>query len=273
MRLGIEAGSETLSIAVQENISGVPIFLDQLLQDGVDKTLAPIQENGLEVCQIGAFGFNPLAPDAQMQEATRQLEQGISIAAQVKCPYITITGGNYHPSGFLAGDPRNHDEATLGIIATRLKPVLAIAEAHEVKLTIEPYLKAAINSPEQFLKLKGLLGSDALRINIDVTSLYDYQDMLNPSPKVTHICQQLAGHYGLVHIKDVVLKEGFHIHIDLAPLGSSPTDWSHFLSLVAPHIPKDSWLILEHVANAEEARQSLLILKNAADKAKLRFSR
>lgn len=272
MRLAIEAGSNTLSIAVKENIKGVPIFSDQLLEDGVEKTLAPIKEKGLEVCQIGAFGFNPLSPEAEFQEQTKKLEQIIPLAAQINCPYITITGGNYHPSGFLAGDPRNNDEAALNKISARLKPVLAIAEAHKVNLCIEPYLKAAINSPEQFLKLKDLVSSVALKINIDVTSLYDYLDMLNPNPKVAHICTQLAGHYGLIHIKDVALKEGFHIHIDLAPLGSSATDWSCFLSLIAPNFPDDSWIILEHLASAEEAAQSLLFLKAAATKAKLRLS-
>ena len=35
----------------------------KLVDQGVDAALAPLQDRGLEVCQVAAFGFNPLADD------------------------------------------------------------------------------------------------------------------------------------------------------------------------------------------------------------------
>lgn len=268
MRLGLEAGAHTHDLAVEHGIVGVPISADRLVQDGVQATLAPLRERGLEVCQIGAFGYNPLSTDRERQaQHNTLLEQAIPLAAQTGCSYIVICGGNYHPSGFGAGDPRNFTDRALDEVARALSTLLALAEQHGVKLSIEPYLKTAIYSAERFLALKQKVGSDALRVNIDVTSLYDYWDLWDPGETARHTCAALAGHYGLVHVKEVALNEGFHIHAGLAPLGTGPTDWAEVLRLVAPHLSQDSWVILEHVLTPEEARSSLALLRDAAAQA------
>ena len=105
MRLGLEAGKDTLDLAVELGIRGVPISADALVKEGVEATLAPLRARGLEVCQIGAFGYNPLSSDTERQAAqTALLEQAIPLAPETGCTYITICGGNRHPSGFGAGD-------------------------------------------------------------------------------------------------------------------------------------------------------------------------
>jgi sugar phosphate isomerase/epimerase len=269
MRLGLEAGEHTHDVAVEQGIKGVPISAEQLVNNGVDATLSPLQTRGLQVCQIGAFMFNPLSTDteAQAKQAT-VLEKAIPLAAETGCPYIVINGGNYHPSGYGAGDVRNFTDEALGRVAEALKPLLDLAEKHGAKLSIEAYLKTAVHSPETFLKLKEKVGgTDALRCNIDVTSLYDYQDMWGSGDKVAHICTALAGHYGLGHLKGVALQDEFHIHIGLAPITEDPTDWTQVLRLMEPHVPADSWVILEHVATPEEAQTSLAYLREAAAQA------
>jgi len=269
MRLGLDAGEHTLDLAVELGIKGVPIFAEQLVIGGVTATLQPLRARRLEVCQIGAFGFNPLSPDREAQARQAALvAQAIPLTKETGCPYIVINGGNYHPSGFGAGDARNFTDEALDRVSDDLKPLLDAAEKHGARLSIEAYLKTAIHSPESFLALKQKVGdSDALRVNIDVTSLYDYQDMWRPAAKVAHICTALAGHYGLGHLKGVALKEGFHIHIGLAPITEDPTDWAQVLRLMAPHLPEDSWAILEHVATPDEGRASFAHLQDAAQKA------
>jgi sugar phosphate isomerase/epimerase len=81
----------------------------------------------------------------------------------------------------------------------------------------------------------------------------------------------LAGHYGLVHIKEVGLSEGFHIQAGLKSLGEGVTNWTDVLRLTAPHLPADSWVILEHVLSPDEARRSVALLRVAAEKAGVEF--
>ncbi len=262
MRLGIDAGAYTLAAARELGVSGVPIAAEALVRDGVEATLAPLRADNLAVCQIGAFGFNPLALEPAQAEL---LERVIPLARATGCPYIVINGGNYHPSGFQAADARNFSDAALAQVAQVLTPFVRLAERHDVRLSIEAYLKTAICTPERFLTLhKQIGGSPALVVNVDVTSLYDFWDLIDPSPAVAHICGALAGHYGLLHVKEVALSEGFHLHAGLAPLGAGATDWEQLLRLAAPQLPADSWAILEHVASLDEARQSVAYLRRAA---------
>jgi sugar phosphate isomerase/epimerase len=268
MRLGLEAGQLTLELAVEMGIKGVPISAERLVQEGVQATLAPLRERGLQVCQIGAFGFNPLSIDQERQaQQADMLRQAIPLAPETGCPYLVICGGNYHPSGFAAGDRRNFTEQALDEVAEGLAPLLALAERHGIYLSIEPYLKTAIHSAERFLALQERVRSPHLRANIDVTSLYAYWDLWDPRDLVQRTCTMLAGHYGLVHVKEIALSEGFHIHANLAPVGRGPTNWAEVLRLIAPHLPEDSWVILEHVPTREEGYANLAALGAAAQAA------
>lgn len=268
MRLGIEAGPHTYSAAVSHGVKGVPVSADQLVELGVEKALAPLREQGLQPCQIGVFGFNPLSPDTAAQEKQKDiLKRVIPLAQDAGCRYLVINGGNYHPSGFGGADARNFTPQALDRVAEVLQPFVSLAEQHGVYLSIEPYLKTAIYSPESFLALKQRLPSDALRVNIDVTSLFGFNEVMNPDPAVEHICTALAGHYGLVHIKDIALKDGFHIHMELGPLGSTATNWAQVLCLVNDRLLAGSWVILEHVITLEEAAASLALLRKSAEQA------
>jgi sugar phosphate isomerase/epimerase len=264
MRLGLEAGKDTLDLAAKHGVRGVPISAAQLVKDGVDGTLAPLAERGLVICQIGAFGFNALRMDAEQR---RILAEAIPLASQTGCPYIVIGPGNYQAAAFAAADPNNFTDAALDEMAEALAPLLTLAEAHGVYLSIEAYLKGAISSPDRFLALQQRTGSPALKANIDVSSLYDFRDLVDPSRLVESVCTGLVGHYGLVHLKEVALSEGFHLHAGLVPLGQGPTDWAQVLRLVAPHLPADSWVVLEHVQTAEEAATSLSLVQEAAARA------
>jgi len=181
MRLGIECGEHTEAVAKKHGIQGVGIGLDDLVANGVEKTVAPVHEKGFQVCQIGAFGFNALQDSEEQKSQLQRLIKGLEFAPQTGCRYIVIGVGNYHPSGFFDIDSRNRTTAALEKYAEHLKPAIEAAEKYGSAICIEPYIKGAIYSPEAFLQLKEMVGSDALRINIDVTSLYDLSDMIDPT--------------------------------------------------------------------------------------------
>lgn len=265
MRFGIDAGKHTFDLAREFGIRGVPISADALADKGLDATLAPLRDAGHVPCQIGAFGYNALTPDADaLAKQTRTLEAVIPMAGDTGCRYITISGGNHNRSTFGATDPRNFTPAAIDAVAQRLEPLVALAEKHGACLTIEAYLKTAVSSADAFLALHEKLPSKALRVNIDPTSLYDFADLVDPAPMVGRLCDALGPHTGLIHVKEVGLAEGFHLHAGLVPIGEGPTDWADFLGRIAPHTPDDSWLILEHVLSPEEGRNSIALLRDAA---------
>lgn len=268
IRIGLEAGKDTLELAEELGIGGVPITVDQLVGEGPEATLKPLRSKGLDVCQIGAFGFNPLAPDRDASRAAGEvLEKALPLVGETGCPFVVIPPGSYQASPFGLHDPRNHTAEAVREFAEALKPFVEKAEKHDVCLTIEPYLKGIVDGPESFRMLHSFIGSDRLRANIDPSSLYDYRDCVDARPKIDTVCEGFAGHYGLIHFKEIALQKGFHLKMGLVPIGEGPTDWARLIDRASRRADESSWGILEHVGSPEEARRSFGILKRAAEQA------
>ena len=265
MKLGLEAGKHTYELAARHGIKGVPIQIDELVGGGVETTLRPIRERDLEVCQIGAMGFNPLSPDADLVLAQKKLlEKGIPLAAAAGCRVIAISCGSYAASAFGGSHRGNYGDEAITEMAEAIKPFLDLAEKHDVLFSIEPYIKGVIHTPEAFDKLAGAVGSAALRINLDVTNFYDLRDLIDPTDRCASVIPAVKGKVGIVHVKDIALREGFHIHAELAPITDGATDWKAVLEGAAAVVPDDTWVLLEHVMSPEEGDASIAHLRGIA---------
>jgi len=267
MRLGISAGPNSIPIAVEHGAKGAPLQFNLLAQKGVRAAMAPIVEAGLEVCQIMAFAFNALSPEREKQEdARRLLEKAIPLAPETGCPAIVVNGGNYDASGFLRGHRDNFTEAALDEAARGLASVVKLAESHGVQIAVEPFIQCVVNTPERFLALKEKVGSPALTVNLDVCNFFAFEDMWRPTEAVARICSALAGHYSLVHCKDLTVSKGVHIHIDETPLGTGMVDWDAAMGLVARDLPADGWFIYEHIKAPEDAQRGMEYLTEICKK-------
>lgn len=48
--------------------------------------------------------------------------------------------------------------------------------------------------------------------------------MVHPAEAARRVCEGLAGHYCKVHVKDLRMAKGVHLHIEETPFGTSATD-------------------------------------------------
>ena len=274
MRFAIEAGRSTHDLATEHSIRGVPVGADEVIRDGGAAVRERLAAKGLEPCQIGAFGINLIRPTA---EGRAQVEGAIDESGPSGCPIVVIPGGSYHESIFGGFDRRNFTGEALLAAAKTLAPlVLRAADAGAV-LSIEPYIKSAVHSPEAFVELIDRTATAAtrpvadiartLRLNLDVTNYYDLRDLIDPTPLVRSIVPTYAGHVGLIHIKEIGLDEGFHIHAGLKPITDGPTDWGLVLELAATVADEGCWVLLEHLLSEDEARKSIAHLRYVADRA------
>jgi sugar phosphate isomerase/epimerase len=264
LRLGIEAGSHTVAMAQELGVRGVPVDIHDLVKKGGAALRAELAAQGVEPCQVGAFGYNPLHPDLEYRQ--QQAELILSVLPELSalgCAYVVINGGNRHPSGFGHGDLYNFSKEGLHETAENLKPLCEAAAANGGYISIEPYIKSCASSAERFCELADAVGSSALRMNLDVTNHYDLGAMWDPRDLIRTTARTLGARTGLVHLKEVVLKEGFHIHMDLGPIGDGPTDWGLVLQEAAPFVAADSWVLVEHIGSPEEARRSFEIVRAA----------
>jgi len=266
LKLALEAGSLTYSLAQKYQITGVPIEAQELIEKGVKATLEPLNQYGLTPVQIGAFALNPLHPDPkEVAEQTEQVSKIIELAPETGCNTIVISCGNYRKDTYGAIDRRNRTQEAIHRYADIIAPLLEKAEKYSACISIEAYIKGIIYGPESFLTLSKILKSKALRCNLDVTSLYDLNDFIDPKPLWLNVCAKLKGHIGIVHIKDVSLSDGFHIHANLSPITEGVTDWKFALDLIEKTIPEQCWVMLEHVQNAEEAKKSIGFLRKLTE--------
>ena len=268
MKLALEAGPDTLELAVELKISGVPVSGAELVKDR-ERALAPLQERQLTPCQVGAAGYNPLLDDGDRRAQEELLLALLDITPTLEGnPCIMISGGNFNPDHFGQTDPRNFQSETLQLLADRLKPLIEKATETGARISIEPYLKGAMDSPERCRELAALLGDPpALAFNLDPTSLYDYRDLVDSTSMVERVCRLLGPRAGLIHVKEVGLAKGFHLHAGLVPLGEGPTDWAYYLKESAAVATRDLWVLLEHCLSADEARNSVRLLRKAAEEA------
>ena len=54
---------EARQIAGEIGAHGLPLWINALANQAPEAAIAPIRNAGMEVCQIGVFGYNPLSPN------------------------------------------------------------------------------------------------------------------------------------------------------------------------------------------------------------------
>lgn len=264
-RLALEAGPATLDLAVELGVTGVPIDGDALLGQGPEAVLAPLRARGLEPCQVGAFFCNPLHPDPRERaEGLDRVARLIPLAAAAGCPWVAFSGGSCCPDIFGGSDPRNLADAALEEAAAALAPLAALAARHGVTLSLEPHLRSLLSTPERAAALCARVGSPALRVTFDISNFYDFAALLEPAPLLARAARALAPCCGLVHLKEIALTPGFHLHAGLAPLGGGHTDWTEVLRHALPIAPAGGWVLVEHCQSPAEARASIALTRAAA---------
>jgi len=253
MKLGLLCGPETIRIAEKLKVNGVSVNASDLGQPAGVERFAAMKAAGLEACQIAAFGFNPLTPDLEDRRKNEQIvAAAIPQLAQTGCRDLIINGGNYHPSGYAGSHRDNFTNEVLGKIATYLEPWLALCEAHQVNLTIEPHIQCAINTPERFLQLKALLCSPYLKVTLDVCNFLTFADLWNSAARLQDICGKLKGHYESAHLKNVGAAPGTHIHVNEVPFLTGQVEWAPVIATIKRDNPH-TYMILEHAKSEADA--------------------
>ncbi len=253
MKLGLVCGPDSVRIAQKLKVDGVSFNATDLVSDGGREKLAALRAVQLEPCQIAAYSFNPLLPDATERNVQeRLLAAAIPLVKSTGCLDLVINGGNRHPSGYAGSHRDNFTERVLDEIAVKLEPWVAQCEAAGVNLTIEPHVQCAINTPERFLQLKSRLCSKRLMVTLDLCNFLAFSELWDPAARLLRICEQLQGHYESVHLKNLGAQPGTHIHVNEVPFLEGHVDWAPVLKAIQQASPR-AYLILEKVKTEPEA--------------------
>ncbi len=146
--------------------------------------------------------------------------------------------------------PENATEKAFAQCKAAFEKLARQAEKTGAVITIEPYWKNIIDSPERAEKLFKEIDSPALKLVMDPCNYYRKDDLARMDPMMEEIFRRVGAHTAIAHAKDVkASREG----TDLPAAGRGVLDYPLYLRLLAG-LDREMFLIVEHLGIDDVAR-------------------
>lgn len=228
---------------------------------------------GIQIVQ--AAGFNPdlVHPDGSFRLAEIERLRGCFEVSRDLGAEMLITGcGSLHPGHHYGPDPRNHHPETRERLVDSLRRVAPLAEASGVLFALECHVMTTLSTPTAIKEILDAVDSSWVRANFDpVNMLGSLPELYDNARVMEQMWEVVGGHYtSSAHIKDVIARAEFVLHIDEVAPGKGLLDMPTFFA-VCQHLGDDPALIVEHLP-ADEVEGALEAVREAASKAGVTFS-
>jgi sugar phosphate isomerase/epimerase len=239
MRLGIFAktfaGTGALAVlakakdagysCVQYNLacSGLPSMPDALPEVETLRIAEAVAKTKVSISAVSGT-YNMIHPDPVIRDAgMKRLAVLISAARSMGTDMITLCTGTRDPIDQWRAHPDNQSpEAWRDLLAEMGKACL-LAEAHEVKLGIEPELANVVDGAAKARLLIDTLQSPALAIVLDPANLFETASADKQRDLIARSVALLADRIRMAHAKDRLADGTF------ATAGQGVVDFRHFL--------------------------------------------
>ncbi len=227
-----------------------------------------LADHGLRIVQ--ATGFNPCMvgdDPARRRADLERLTRAFAIAVELGSPTVLAGPGSLNPDHHYGPHPANHTPETRARLVEFLRAAAPRAADAGVTFLLEPHLLTALDTPAHIAEVVQAVGSPAVRVNFDPLNLLSsVDDVYDSSAAMRRIFAVLQPFYQPnAHAKDVVIENGFVLHISEAPAGRGVADLATLLALadrLGPRVP----VLVEHFPPAD-VPASLAALRLAATRA------
>jgi sugar phosphate isomerase/epimerase len=182
------------------------------------------REEGVSIAAVSAT-YNMIHPDPKVRaDGLRRLEVIIKAARGMGTSLVTLCTGSRDPDDQWRHHPDNQSEDAWRDLLMEMDEAVALAEAYDVDLGIEPELANVINSADAAKRLVNQIGSPRLRILLDPANLFETASADERRNIVAHASETLAGNISMAHAKDRDAAGGF------AAAGKGVIDFPHFIA-------------------------------------------
>ena len=239
MRLGIFAktfaGTDPLTVltaardagfkAVQYNMacSGLAAMPDHIAPDVTGAIRQASAETGVTIAAISGT-YNMIHPDPVVRATgMRRLGLLIQNAAAIGTDMVTLCTGTCDPDDQWRGHPDNDTPAAWALLCAEMAKAADRAEAHGVKLGIEPELANVVSDAARARTLIDTLQSPALAIVLDPANLFEVIPLPQQRRTLSHAIDLLADRIVMAHAKDRDAQGSF------VTAGQGVVDFDHFL--------------------------------------------
>ncbi|MEM9935038.1 MAG: sugar phosphate isomerase/epimerase [Bacteroidota bacterium] len=182
---------------------GMAAFPTELPPVEIKKLQQKLSHMRIQVASISCT-YNMIHPNEEIRIAGRKgVEAAAAISHLLGYPLLSLCTGTLHPQDKWAYHPNNKSQEAWDTLCRELDILIDIAEAHKVKLGIEPEHSNVIYDAEAALSLLGAYEGAPLSIILDLANLVpSYPDQKAPYILKTYL-PSLLPLTEIIHLKEL----------------------------------------------------------------------
>lgn len=211
---------------VQYNMacSGLASMPDAIPDPVAEAVAAAAERTGQEIFAVSGT-YNMAHPDpAVRRDGLARLEVIAAACAGMGTGLVTLCTGTRDPDDQWRHHPDNRSPEAWRDMRASVEAAVRIAEAHDIRLGVEPELANVIDTAQAARRLIDEVGSDRIRIVLDPANLFEVADAAERRRLVEEAIGLLGDRIAMAHAKDRAADGGF------ATAGKGVIDFDHFLS-------------------------------------------
>jgi len=247
MKLGIGASDvsivDLIELANQNEVSGILTRKQQLGSLSPSELRELVDLNDLEICQWGSWDYNPLLPTPQTLQTALE---DIAIAKEIGSHTVVMPGGSFNQEHPFCAHPDNFDDRAIAEAASSLQPVAEVAEEKEVVVALEFHFATVMKDWAACKHLLEQIGSAWIQLEFDAGNMVQLENYWNTRALLHQGFDLVGNSIATCHVKDIVLRNQLHFHMDDCPAGEGCIDWVELIKLVGERLHPDTYLIIEH---------------------------
>ncbi|MEM7625085.1 MAG: TIM barrel protein [Planctomycetota bacterium] len=218
----------------------------------------------LLIAEVGAWS-NPIDPSAE--RAAGKLDYCIgqlALAERIGARCCVNIAGSRHPDNWAGPHPDNFSDATFALIVETTRKIIDAVRPTRTVFALEMMQWVFPSTADEYLRLIDAIDRPTFAVHLDPVNVIVSPAHAFDTGRVIHECfEKLGPHIVSAHAKDLVLGEGFTVHLDEALPGRGTLDYAAYLRGLA-RLDPDTPLMLEHLETAEEYREAAEYIRGVA---------
>lgn len=219
------------------------------------------EQHDVVIAEVGVWcNLLDHRPEQRKANLDRVIE-GLAIADEVNARCCVNIAGSFNTEIWYGPHPKNLSEEFFEAAVENARTIIDAVKPKRAKFSYEMMGWSLPDSPDSYLRLIKAIDRPAFAVHLDPCNLINSPERFYNNTALIHECFDKLGPWIVsCHAKDLKWEVEMNIHFVEVPLGQGSLDYKAYLLRLAT-LPADVPLMMEHMKNAEEYRESQKYLR------------
>lgn len=224
------------------------------------------EKNGILISEVGAW-CNPISPDPkQRSEALEYCKKRLYLADEIGAVCCVNIAGSRSGSRWDGPHPCNLDPDTFEMIVASVREIIDDVRPVRAFYTLETMPWVLPDSADSYLALMDAIGRERFAVHLDPVNIINSPGRYFRNPELLKdFFKKLGPHIRSCHAKDTLLEDTLTVHLKEVRPGLGKLDYTVYIREINK-LSGDIPLMIEHLSEEEDIRQSALYIRGVADK-------